>query len=62
MGDWENSPSFYLEFLDNYLHYDLILLILYCFWMSEEYLKLAIFGAKWGVMNFVAKIVQVLLY
>ena len=38
----------YLESLDNYLHYGLISLILYYFWVSEECLKPAIFGVKWG--------------
>jgi len=64
-GEWENSHNFYLESLNNCLHYILVVLLnLYSFGMSYESPKSAIFGCKtWrgGATNFVAKIVLPLL-
>ena len=47
VGEWENSHNFYLESLNNYLHYNiLVLLSLHSFGMGYECLESAIFGVK----------------
>jgi len=47
-GEGENSHNFYLESLNNYLRYTLVLLDLYSFGVSYESPKSAIFGVKSG--------------
>jgi len=44
----KNSDNFYAEILENYLHYGMVLLILYYFEMNCDCSKSAIFGAKRG--------------
>jgi len=47
-GEWENSHNFFLEGLNNHLHYILVLLNLHSFGMDYECPKSAIFGVKRG--------------
>jgi len=47
-GEGGNSHNFYLESLNNYLRYTLVLLDLYSFGVSYESPKSAIFGVKPG--------------